>query len=478
MKHLLTITDKDITGSEKLSTADPRIAVNAVLFDFEDNIALSYMGKYNLHTLPGGGVDPGEDLHSAVKREIWEETGCDCEIIGELGQISENRSEHDFTQERYYYLARVVGEKGELHLTDEEINENTTVVWHPLAQAFNTIFEKQHDNYQRKFIQKRDITVLTEALMWLYTHDVPGYDKFNKIEPIFKGLSSDKKYYIETTDCQRLLLRVNDIAKHDRKKAGYERMQLMDAAGVPVPHLLDVGLCNNGKSYYLLTTWFDGENIKKALPLLSETEQYVTGLKVGAILRKIHTVPAPENIGEWHDRYIKVISERIQAFLDCGVRFDGWENIIRYYQGNCCLLKNRPQTCLHGDFHAENLLLAADGAISVIDWQICDFEGYGDPWDDFRSDQCEASPHFATGCINGYFDNKVPAEFWKLNALYMAVGSITSIPWAYYRYPSELEPLIEHNLNVLRWFDNMKNPVPTWYLKASTFNGQTVFRIE
>jgi len=465
MKHILTITDKEITGSDKLSAAQPRIAVNAILFDADENIALCYMGKYDLHTLPGGGVEVGEDLQSATRREIWEETGCQCEIIGELGKIIENRYDHDFTQERSYYIARVTGEKGELHLTDEEIAEDTSVVWLPIEQALRIISAKEHDNYQRKFIRKRDISALTEAMLWMQLHDIPGYDTFIRIVPIFKGLSSDKKYYIETTDGQHLLLRVNDIAKHDRKKAGYERMQRMDMEGVPVPRLMNVGVCNNGKNYYLLTTWFDGDSMKKALPLLSETEQYVTGLKVGAILRKIHAIPAPENIGEWYERYIKVISERLQAFLECGVRFDGWENIIRYYEDNCCLLKNRPQTCLHGDFHAENLLLSDDGAVSVIDWQICDFEGYGDPWADFRSDQCEAIPHFATGCINGYFDNEVPAEFWNLNAFYIAVGSITSIPWAYYRYPSEMKPLIEHNLNVLRWFDNMNNTTPSWYLK-------------
>ena len=164
MKHLLTITDKDITGSEKLSTAKPRIAVNAVLFDTFGKIALSYVGKYDLHTLPGGGVDPGEDFHAALKREIREETGCDCEITGELGHISENRSEHDFTQERYYYLARIVGEKGELNLTDEELGENTTVVWHSLEQALQIVSGKQHDNYRCKFIQKRDISALTEIL--------------------------------------------------------------------------------------------------------------------------------------------------------------------------------------------------------------------------------------------------------------------------------------------------------------------------
>jgi hypothetical protein len=95
-----------------------------------------------------------------------EETGCECEIIGELGRIFENRSEHDFTQERSYSMARVIGEKGALRPTDEEIEENLAVVWASIEQALKIITGKQHSNYQRKFIQKRDIAALTEALSW------------------------------------------------------------------------------------------------------------------------------------------------------------------------------------------------------------------------------------------------------------------------------------------------------------------------
>ena len=164
MKLIMTITDKDITGSDQLSNAQPRIAVNAVLFDGEGNIALSYRGSNDYYTLPGGGVEAGEDFPTALKRELWEETGCDCVITGELGRIKENRSEYDFTQERYYYMARVVGEKGELHLTEEEIADHTSVAWYPIEDALHIIAEKRLRNYRRQFVQKRDVAALTEAL--------------------------------------------------------------------------------------------------------------------------------------------------------------------------------------------------------------------------------------------------------------------------------------------------------------------------
>ena len=171
MKHIITITDKDITGSDKLSSAKPRIAVNAVLLDEDGCIALAYMEKYDYYKLPGGGVEAGEELIGALKREIWEETGCECEIISELGYIVENRGEHDFTQERSYYIARTIGEKGELHLTDKEISDNTMAVWYPQEQALKLIEDKQYDNYQQRFRQRRDTAALKEALNWLRQHE-------------------------------------------------------------------------------------------------------------------------------------------------------------------------------------------------------------------------------------------------------------------------------------------------------------------
>ena len=164
LKHLITITDKDITGSENLSSAKPRIAVGVVLLDDDQNIALYYGENWDMYTLPGGGMEDGEDLISAVQREMWEEAGCRCEIVSEIGVVHENRSEHDFTQEKYHYLAKVVGEKGELHLTEKELASNATICWFMPEQALQIIESQQPTTYQQKFIKKRDMTVLKEVL--------------------------------------------------------------------------------------------------------------------------------------------------------------------------------------------------------------------------------------------------------------------------------------------------------------------------
>ena len=165
MKHLATLTDKDISGAETLSTAKPRIAVNAVLLDDNGNIALCYYGKYNFYNIVGGGVDPGEDFSTALKRETLEETGCHCEIICEIGAIFENMGSIDFTQERYCFLARAIGERSEPQLTEEEIEWETSIEWHPIDRALQLVCDNKIGGYPTlEFLKQRDIIILNEVL--------------------------------------------------------------------------------------------------------------------------------------------------------------------------------------------------------------------------------------------------------------------------------------------------------------------------
>ena len=104
--------------------------------------------------------------------------------------------------------------------------------------------------------------------------DIPGYDSFTKIEQINKGWSDDKKYYVETADGRRMLLRVSDISELERRKSEYAMMGRIYALGVFTSEPLGFGLCDSGKSCYFMSGWLDGEDAEKALPKMSETGQY------------------------------------------------------------------------------------------------------------------------------------------------------------------------------------------------------------
>lgn len=301
--------------------------------------------------------------------------------------------------------------------------------------------------------------------------DIPTYRTFTKIEPVNKGMSNDKKYYIETLDKKRLLLRIAEVSEYDGKKEEFKMMQQVATLGVSMSQPVDFGICNNGKSVYTLLTWIDGKEIEEVLPTLSEPEQYALGIKAGEILHKIHTIFVSESINDWQKRYFGVIDERLDYFRTEGISFDGDTIILKYIETNKHLLKNRPQCYHHGDYHEGNMILSKDGNISIIDWNITDFDNYGDPWYEFNRISTTL-PAFASGQIAGYFNGQVPQEFWKLLCYYMAVSAITSIVWAKYYSPESLNSILKLNINILHWFDNMQNPIPFWY--ANDFSAKRI----
>lgn len=293
---------------------------------------------------------------------------------------------------------------------------------------------------------------------------IPHYDTFSKIKPITKGMSGDKKYYIETVDGKHMLLRVADVSECSQKRTEFEAMKHLVTFGVPMPSPIDFGTCDNDKSVYTLLSWVDGAEVEAILPNLSKEKQYKLGIESGEILKKIHSAPSKDITDNWEKRYYSVINPRLEAFHSEGIPFEGDTIILNYLESNRELLINRPQCHHHGDYHAGNMIQSDTGGLSVIDWHTIDFDNYGDPWYEFNRIGIEF-PAFASGQIDGYFNHEVPENFWKLLAYYLSASAITSIVWAKYFAPERVKSILKLNTDILCWFDDMKKTVPTWYLK-------------
>lgn len=164
MKLIKEITDIDILGTDGLSAAKPRYTARAVLKNIDGKYAVMYSHKFGLHSLPGGGVDEAENIVSALKREILEETGCICEHIKELGYVSENRFHCDYTQISYYFIVETEGSTQQTQMTEDEIINNMELQWHTLEDMISLIASPVHDTNQRKFLQARDVAAIKEYM--------------------------------------------------------------------------------------------------------------------------------------------------------------------------------------------------------------------------------------------------------------------------------------------------------------------------
>lgn len=278
--------------------------------------------------------------------------------------------------------------------------------------------------------------------------------------PIPKGWSGDEKFCAVTGDGQKYLLRLFAPEKIQKAKACFE-MQQLAALGISMCQPLNFGINENGA--WSIQSWVNGESAEDALPTLSREAQYRHGLDAGRILKSIHSFPAPTDWPDWEGRFNAKIDRKIRMYRDCPLSFEGAEAMMDYIESNRHLLIGRPQCFQHGDYHTGNMMME-NGKLVIIDFDRFDF---GDPWEEFnRIVWCaQLSPIFACGMVDGYFGGAVPMEFWQLLALYISSNMLSSLPWAIPFGQGEIDVMLNQAKDVLSWYQNMTNPVPSWYGK-------------
>lgn len=286
---------------------------------------------------------------------------------------------------------------------------------------------------------------------------------FARAELIEKGWSDDKKYHVTTHDGREYLLRLTPAEKREAKKAEFDYMQRVAETGVSMCRAHEFGEMD--EYVYSLQDWISGEDAETAVPKMDVETQYRYGLDAGRALKKIHTIPAPDNAGDWEERFNKKIDRKFRIYADCPLKYPVDRPFLDYLSENRGLLKGRPQTWQHGDYHIGNMMIDDSGKLVVIDFNRSDV---GDPWEEFNRIvwSAQASPAFASGTVDGYFDGNVPDDFWKLLALYFCNNTLGSLPWAIPFGQGEIDVMIKQAGEMLDWFDNMARLKPKWYCEG------------
>lgn len=293
---------------------------------------------------------------------------------------------------------------------------------------------------------------------------IPGSEHWLEVTPVNEGWSGDKKFRIRHADGRTLLVRISSADRLQRRQNEFDTLQnINSAADVNIPRALDFGLCEGG--VYTLLTWVKGRPAETLLPTLPSDVQRSLGRQAGRIARALHSIPAPADHEPWEAYFARKMARKVEMNRQCTLKTPECADFEAYVLANGHLLKGRPNTFQHGDFHVGNMVVDENGILGVVDF---DRMSFGDPWEEFNritwSAQC--SPVFASAMLSAYFGGEVPTEFWRLLALYMASNQLSSIPWAIPFGQEQIDVMIRQNREVRSWYSGAYGEgAPNWYVK-------------
>ena len=290
------------------------------------------------------------------------------------------------------------------------------------------------------------------------------YHQIISRQAVDKGWSGDQKYHIRTNNGE-YLLRVSPAEKATRREAEFLRMKALAALGIPMCDPVEFSIQEEGACTIL--RWIDGRDAEDVIPELPNEMQYQYGLDAGRILKKIHSIPSPPDVHNWEDYFNRKIDRKLEMYHNCPLQYEGGEHFTEYLAANRHLLQDRPQCYQHGDYHIGNMMIDKNRILTIIDF---DRDDCGDPWEEFnRIVWCaQASPRFATGMVDGYFNGIVPEKFWRLLALYISSNALGSLPWAIPFGEKEVTVMRRQAGEILHWYDNMTRFIPRWYIPKRT----------
>lgn len=286
---------------------------------------------------------------------------------------------------------------------------------------------------------------------------------FIKKELINYGWSNETKYYVETNNQEKYLLRIYRPEYSQKCHHDFLMHKQLESLNIPIPKAIKQGVCNECE--YILQSWINGQRADNLIDSLNAFQQYQYGIEAGQILKKIHSIEFKNSQENWNDFFNNKINRKIQNYNNCPLKLKHEREFLDVIESSRYLLKNRPYTFLHGDYHLGNMMINENNQLYIIDFDRCD---YGDPYNEFdRMHFNTIKSHvFATGMINGYFNYNIPDDFWLLIKLYNSINQISALPWAIPFGQQQIEIMTKLAEQFFHSYSNFKNDLfPNWYIK-------------
>lgn len=169
MQLLKTAFHPDVSPSDikpnSNHTLIQRHAARGIVLKGED-ILLLYTERYHDYSLPGGGVDEGEDLVEGLKRELSEETGAQgVRDVIPFARYDEYRPWYKADADiihmiSHCYICEIDDQLGETSLESHEVSNGMTPLWMNIYEAI-----AHNEDVIAKNSSKKGLSIERETFM-------------------------------------------------------------------------------------------------------------------------------------------------------------------------------------------------------------------------------------------------------------------------------------------------------------------------
>lgn len=169
--NLGTISDKDFGFETEKRPLKYRFAVRGLVFDKKGRIGVARSIKYDYYQIPGGGMELGETIETALRREIREEIGYEISHIQPIGHFCEKKegklNSRPATRCVSYVFSALAETEVGTNYTAEENAEDLVPTWEEVDFIINRkkkdlvrLAETEPENYGGAFVTLRDLKIL------------------------------------------------------------------------------------------------------------------------------------------------------------------------------------------------------------------------------------------------------------------------------------------------------------------------------